>query len=56
MPKELSEAAREARREYNREYRRTHKAQLEENRRKYWERKAAKMKEEKNEQAKTEND
>lgn len=43
MEKELSEAAREAQREYHRRYRKTHKEQIKENRRRYWERKAAQM-------------
>lgn len=38
--KKLSDAAREARREYYRKYRETHKERIEENRRRYWERKA----------------
>ena len=41
MAKEMSEAAREAQREYHRKYRKTHKDQLRETRRRYWERKAA---------------
>lgn len=41
MEKELSAAAREARRAYHRKYRETHKEQIKENERRYWERKAA---------------
>ena len=41
MAKEMSEAARKAQREYHRKYRETHKEQIKENRRRYWERKAA---------------
>ncbi len=41
--KPLSEAAIKARREYHKHYRQTHKEQIEENRRRYWERKAIKM-------------
>lgn len=41
---ELSEAARAAQREYYRQYRNTHKEQLKENRRRYWEKKAEQIK------------
>lgn len=46
MAKQYSEAARNAQREYYKKYRQTHKAQLKEHRRRYWERKALKEKEE----------
>ena len=48
MAKKLSEAARAAQREYHRQYRRKHKEQIEENRRRYWEKKGATMGAEKN--------
>ena len=39
----MTEAAKEARRAYDREYRRTHREQIKENNRRYWERKAARL-------------
>lgn len=40
----LSEEAKKVRREYDRQYRITHREQIKENNRRYWERKAARMK------------
>lgn len=39
----MTEQAKEARRAYDREYRKTHKAQIAENRRRYWERRGARL-------------
>lgn len=39
----MTEEAKKARREYERKYRETHKEQIKENRRRYWERKGAQM-------------
>ena len=39
----MTEEAKKARREYERKYRETHKEQIKENRRRYWERKGAQL-------------
>lgn len=39
----LSEAAKQARRDYDKKYRETHREQIKENKRRYWERKAARI-------------
>lgn len=50
----MTEAAKIARREYERKYRETHKEQIKENRRRYWERKGAQLAAEKREAARNE--